>query len=323
MFCLEGIFPVIRRIKEHKKRACCIISLSAVLGICTAVFPRHSLLAFATGGIVFTLISRPAMISPPGWLSVRGIVMASYAFLFLIVTLTEAIVFAALKSEEETGEESMIIPMAEKIYPFSRLTVHIVNAYIGNYSLFYSTLLFLTSVLGALIAMILRYEYTLSPNYAPLDNDDAMIHGASDEKLVKSDASPKVVATETTRSSVSVSRTFPFFSAPLFHVTLLCYFLLHVPALILVHPRFQYLWADKTRSDAQRLLYLLIVETPPQVYLALFIPSVIGLAALVRKDGSAMWRYAERWVQPIAKKLAGVEGGDNNNAATEAAPLLA
>lgn|SRR5258707_8240855 len=183
----------------------------------------------------------------------------------------------------------------------------------------------LKSVIGILISMILRYEYTVSPNYTPLDNNDTMLCGTGDvvpEKSVKADASPPVVATETTRPAVRVSRTSLSFSAPLFHFTLLCYFLMHVPALILVHPRFQYLWEDQTRPAAQRLLFSLIVEMPPQVYLTFFIPIIVGLAVLVRKDGSAMWRYAERWVLPIERKPAGTEGSDSK-AATEVAPLLA
>ena len=132
MCSLGGLYPVVCRVREHKRRTCRIIGLSGILGACAVAFPHHSLLTFATGGIVYGIISRHGAISPRGWMSIRGVVMALYAFLFLTFVLTAAILFVAFKSEEQTGEESVIAPVAEKTYPFSRLTIHVVNGYIGN-----------------------------------------------------------------------------------------------------------------------------------------------------------------------------------------------
>ncbi|KAF8343996.1 uncharacterized protein EI90DRAFT_35922 [Cantharellus anzutake] len=216
------IFPVIRRVKEHKRHACRIVGLSAVLGVCAAVSFHHSILSFAVGGVVYAFVVQPSLISPRGWMSIRGMIIFIYATVLLCLSFTAVVVFS-VTTKEESGQESVFVPIAEKTFPFSRLVGHLMNGYVG-----------------VLAALILRYEYTLSPDRVLVENPDldSNTNVATPEKRLKTDTP----AAEVARPTVRVPRAISSFSAPLFHMTLIAYFLVHVPALILATPFFQYLW---------------------------------------------------------------------------------
>ena len=132
----------------------------------------------------------------------------------------------------------------------------------------------------------MRYEYSHPSGILKLPQDGAKADPVADPEL----------------RTVTIPRTNPSFPAPLFHISIGTFFLVHIPALLLSIPKFQYLYISADVPLPTRLVFVIFAEVPPQVWALIAVPSVVAVASKVRGDGHELWTYAERWVVHCEKE---------------------
>lgn len=158
-----------------------------------------------------------------------------------------------------------------------------------------------------MLALVLRYEHRISPRSIIHSSGITVVSqetgrskpltAATFDSLDAAKGAVKALASDT-RISVLTRKTIPSFPAPLFHTLLATCFLLHVSALILSVPRYaRFLSPDahatSSWSNIVRVALMLLAIIPPNLWGLIVIPAVVGLATLVRHDGTELWKYSE------------------------------
>ncbi|KAF9520591.1 hypothetical protein BS47DRAFT_1378773 [Hydnum rufescens UP504] len=261
-------FPSIRTIKAHRKRALLIQIPALVLAVCTALRKLNDgVFAVAVAGLIYRLTSKPAIHSRKGWMSVRGAILTVASFAMLWISLTAVLVFLLVRYSRDTAPDNTssnyLGDVADDFDQLSLITIHFVNV-----------------VVGAVIGIVLRYEYSRTSEYLGLPQDESKAVPVVDAEL----------------RTVTIPRTNPSFSAPLFHLSLATFFLVHVPSLLLTLPQFQYLYTSTDIPSSTRLVFSIFAEVPPQLWALVAVPSVVAIASKVRGDGHELWTYSEHWI---------------------------
>jgi len=200
-------------------------------------------------------------------MSVRGAILTVASFAMLWISLTAILVFILVRYSRDTAPDNtpydFLGDVADDFDQLSLITIHFVNV-----------------VVGAVIGIVLRYEYSRTSGSLGLPQDESKAVPVVDPEL----------------RAVTIPRTNPSFSAPLFHLSLATFFLVHVPSLLLTLPQLQYLYTSTDIPPLTRLVFSILAEVPPQLWALIAVPSVVAIASKVRGDGHELWTYSERWI---------------------------
>lgn len=266
---------IVRTIKVHRKRS--FIAAFAALGLAAykVMYPSESLYFAMIGGLIYRLVSRPALMSK-GWISVRGMVIAMSIIVAFMITSVSGLVFAIVKNGNLAAITEEPLPKSgiqEELEAYDRISNHFLNV-----------------VTGTIIAAVLRYESTAARSAIQLPIED------TEETIPVSKEVIDEPAPVDTKITVPITNV-PSFPAPLFHLCLAVLFAVHVPAIVLSLPRFQYLYTSPDASSMSlSLLFAVLATVPPQLWGLIAVPAVIAAATHIRGDGKDLWRYAEQWV---------------------------
>lgn len=171
----------------------------------------------------------------------------------------------------------------------------------------------LIHMVGYIIGIVLRYEYTRSTGILKLPTAQSISLAESSPVLdthPSADSDSDLAPTSKT-FSIDILRKSPSFSAPLFHVALATLFIVHIPALYLVIPRHRYLLSSPSVPEWIRTVLVFVAEMPPQLLAIVIVPAVIAIATRVRGDGNELWNYSEHWVLVHKKESARVDNAEN------------
>ncbi|KAF9519405.1 hypothetical protein BS47DRAFT_1337166 [Hydnum rufescens UP504] len=216
---------------------------------------RSTVSLLADIGLVFCLTTRPIFLMRNGWVSIRGAVYGCFVLL-IFLWFTGTIYFLALGRSEDSQHSALwsglqqvwSTPILREFYWLVQMVMPFVNVAVGN-----------------LIALIFRYEFTVSGAavaelYRPT--------GVSFEDRVTPSSSVAII--NPGELAVVIARSTTPFHAPLFSTMISIHALVHLPALIAY-----------------------------SVWALLIVPTLVLVASRTRDDGHNLWRYAERWVPPL------------------------
>jgi len=223
-------------------------------------------------------------------MSVRGATIICASIIIFSVALASTLVFAIVQwSNGNKGGDTLDNKTASASDAFDSInliTIHLLNV-----------------VTGSVIALILRYESTLSPGALQLSKDSEFSPIKASECDANSESADEISPIANLRSmAVTIPRKSTYVPAPLFHLSLATFFVVHVPALLLIDPRFSYLYTSTDIPVGFRTFMAFVAEMPPQFWAMIAVPAVVAIAAKVRGDGKEMWKYSEHWIFIHEKK---------------------
>jgi len=274
-----------RPAQMHIGRAFSATFASLGLAIYTALQPSSTVFLLTDIGLVFCLTTRPIFLMGNGWVSIRGAVYGCFVLL-IFSWFTGMIYFFALGRFEDSQHSALSselqqdwsTPILREFYWLVQMAMPFVNVAVGN-----------------LIALIFRYEFTVSGAavaelYRPT--------GVSFEDRVTPSSSVAII--NPGELAVVIARSTTPFHAPLFSTMISIHALVHLPALILTLSAYNAeLRPDCGFTCSEHLIVNLLATTPPQVWALLIVPTLVLVASRTRDDGHNLWRYAERWVPPV------------------------
>lgn len=265
----------------------------AAMALYTGLRPTAWSTSLVILGLVYRVIRGPY--SSAKALSVRGVVYTCLgATLYCVTVAAAAIGFATSNGGSEevdthTEKHSNYSGMPEGFTAWDRCSLQ-----------------FWGAATGILTALILRYEYSISSTASELEVEQSLIAPSPSASIVS--------ATEAKALRVPVPKSHVSFPAPLFHSTLLVTFLVHIPSIVLSTQALAWVRTSTDVPVGYRIAAHALVVLPAQVWMIVALPLTIGVAALVRKDGKALWSY---WETALTKTKPAQEDLESNESEAE------
>jgi len=241
-----------------------LTALCAALAFYSIAYPNMFLESVAMLGVASCVIRNPTLFAPKP--SIRGLTVG-IAMVPALAVVTSSLLYLLANPPKQSPPEWM-------------------NVWLLSVFQFWGI-----GAAGVLIALVLRYEHSISdPSNQP-----------------RAEKTPPAGSTRTVRvftkegafiSRVRIAEESPEFPRPLFRTLLFLCFLVHVPTvgLALCSGTSARVW-DCLPAWA-RLGAGFMGTFPAQLWTAFVVPAAVGLACLLRADGARLWRYSELWVQP-------------------------
>lgn len=150
-----------------------------------------------------------------------------------------------------------------------------------------------------MIGLVLRYEFTRSMGTGKLAKSQTISPTGS-----SSVSGPNPNSDPDSPESFSVHSTWknPTFPAPLFRAALATLVIVHIPALVFLVPRNQYLLSSPSVPEWIRGILAFLAMSSPRLFTMVAVPSVAAITSWVRGDGYALWNYSEHWTLLDEKK---------------------
>lgn len=109
---------------------------------------------------------------------------------------------------------------------------------------------------------------------------------------------------ETSTTDVFLSHDHSRFPKPLFYTLLTGVFVLHIPGIVLsTLIAYESLSLNSTAHPMLSGAVKIILSFPSQTWAVVLHPILVGIACIVRKDGTALWRYHEEPLSPAPTEI--------------------